>query len=63
MFVINAKVRNLTGKVEVLRKAGELPAVYYGAGKKSTSISISNTEFQKIWHFSSKDKLFERSGR
>ena len=49
MFVINAKVRNLTGKVEVLRKAGELPAVYYGAGKKSTSISISNTEFKKVW--------------
>lgn len=50
MFVINAKARDLKGKLSTLRKGGELPAVYYGAGKKSTPITISNTEFKKVWH-------------
>ena len=49
MFVIKAKVRALGGKLEKLRKAGELPAVFYGAGKKSTPITISNHEFKKVW--------------
>lgn len=49
MFVIQAKKRDLGGKLETLRKGGELPAVFYGAGKKSTPISISNIEFKKIW--------------
>ncbi len=27
-----------------------IPAVFYGSGKETTSIAISNTEFKKIWH-------------
>src|SRR3989344_3116970 len=50
MFAIKAKPRDLGIKLNILRKGGEIPAVFYGAGKNATSISISNTEFQKIWH-------------
>ncbi len=49
MFVINAKPRDKSGKVDTLRKKGEIPAVFYGAGKKNTSISVSTLEFKKIW--------------
>jgi len=32
-----------------LRKAGDLPAVFYGLGNVSTPISVSKIEFKKIW--------------
>lgn len=49
MFVIKAKKRDSGVKLNILRKAGEIPAVFYGAGKESTPISVNNTEFKKIW--------------
>lgn len=49
MFAIKAKKRATGGKLDVLRKSGEIPAVFYGAGKDTTSISIPNIEFKKIW--------------
>ena len=49
MFVIKATKRNPEDKPASLRKEGRIPAVFYGAGKKSTSISIPTTEFKKIW--------------
>ena len=49
MLVLKAKARDIKESLESLRKAGELPAVFYGAGKESTSISISKAEFKKIW--------------
>jgi large subunit ribosomal protein L25 len=50
MFVINAKARDIKESLEKMRKAGELPAVFYGAGKKSTSVTINTIEFKKVWH-------------
>lgn len=49
MFVIQAKKRDEKVGLNTLRKGGELPAVFYGAGKKSTSVTISSREFRKIW--------------
>jgi large subunit ribosomal protein L25 len=49
MFAIKAKKRNESVKLDALRKAGEIPAVFYGAGKKTTSIHLSKIEFKKIW--------------
>ena len=49
MFVIKASKRDLDIKLDVLRKSGKIPAVFYGAGKDATSISISNIEFKKVW--------------
>lgn len=49
MFVIKAIVRDSGAKSDILRKSGRVPAVFYGAGKKATSVSLSNTDFKKIW--------------
>ena len=32
-----------------MRKTGEIPAVFYGAGKSSTSVSVPIVEFKKAW--------------
>ena len=50
MFSIKAKKRDNTIKLDVLRKGGEIPAVFYGAGKENTPISVSNIEFKKVWY-------------
>lgn len=49
MLALKAKVRDIKENLDNLRKAGELPAVFYGMGNVSTSISISKIEFKKIW--------------
>jgi large subunit ribosomal protein L25 len=49
MLALKAKIRDIKEDLEALRKGGELPAVFYGAGKTSTSISVPIVEFKKIW--------------
>lgn len=49
MLALTAKIRDIKENLDKLRKAGELPAVFYGMGNKSTPISISKIEFKKIW--------------
>jgi len=49
MFAIKAKKREAGMKLDALRKSGEIPAIFYGAGKKTTSISVPIVEFKKIW--------------
>ena len=49
MFIIKADKRDSDIKLDVLRKAGRIPAVFYGAGQDTTSISIPNIEFKKVW--------------
>lgn len=50
MFSIKAKKRDEAVDSMELRKKGEIPAVFYGAKNPSTSITISNIDFKKIWH-------------
>lgn len=49
MLALTAKIRDIKENLDKLRKAGELPAVFYGMGNVSTPISISKIEFKKIW--------------
>lgn len=49
MFSIKAKKREEGVKLSSLKQSGEIPAVFYGAGEQSTPISISKTEFKKVW--------------
>jgi large subunit ribosomal protein L25 len=49
MLTLNAKIRDIKESVDAIRKAGELPAVFYGSGVESTSISVSKSEFKKVW--------------
>src|SRR3989344_1514930 len=49
MFAIKAKKRDSGVKVDALRKSGEIPAVFYGLGKDTTSISVGTVPFKKVW--------------
>lgn len=49
MFAIKAQARGAGVKLDTLRKSGEIPAVFYGAGKESTSVSVPIIEFKKVW--------------
>ncbi len=49
MLALTAEIRDKKDSLDVLRKAGGLPAVFYGMGNDSTSISISKIEFKKVW--------------
>jgi len=49
MLNLKAKIRDVDENLEEMRKIGELPAVFYGSNKKTTSISISKIDFKKVW--------------
>lgn len=50
MFTIKATQRGEGVKSDVLKKNGEIPAVYYGKGSsEAVSISVPVVEFKKIW--------------
>jgi large subunit ribosomal protein L25 len=49
MFTIKAQKRKADVKLDILRKGGEIPAVFYGGKKETTPISISIAQFKKIW--------------
>ena len=49
MFVIKAKKRDSSIKLDALRKSGEIPAVFYGLRKETTPITVSTTQFKKVW--------------
>ena len=50
MLTLDAKIRNLKEDLDVMRKGGEIPAVFYGMGMETTHISVSLVEFKKVWH-------------
>lgn len=49
MLTLKAKIRDVNENLEEMRKIGELPAVFYGSGKTTTSISVSKIDFKKVW--------------
>lgn len=49
MLSIKAKLRDAGIKSAAVRQAGEIPAVFYGAGKDTTAISVPVIEFKKVW--------------
>ena len=49
MLAIKAKARDKDIKLGTLRQSGEIPAVFYGAGKDTTPISVPMIDFKKIW--------------
>jgi large subunit ribosomal protein L25 len=49
MLTLTAIARDAKVKPETLRKSGNIPAVFYGPKEKSTPISVSTTEFIKVF--------------
>jgi large subunit ribosomal protein L25 len=49
MLTIQFEARDTNGSIGALKKAGMIPAVFYGPKEKSTPISVKETEFKKVW--------------
>ncbi len=49
MFTLDATKRDTKESLGFLRKEGKMPAVFYGLGNKSTAITLSESEFKKVW--------------
>jgi large subunit ribosomal protein L25 len=49
MILLNYTDRKPSEKPETTRKAGFLPAVFYGKKEKSTPITVSFRDFVKVW--------------
>lgn len=62
MLTINFEKRDKTQKLEALRKAGKLPAVYYGRKEKSTPVTVTAAEFLKVWKKAGESSIIELKG-
>lgn len=49
MISLNIEKRDLKTKLETIREAGKIPAVFYGPKESSTPITVLATEFKKVW--------------
>lgn len=49
MLTLNAQIRDTKVKPETLRSSGQIPAVFYGPKEKTTPISISKSDFIKLY--------------
>lgn len=49
MLALKVEIRNKQTKAEAVRKAGKVPAVFYGKKEASTAISIPQIDFLKVW--------------
>lgn len=62
--MFHLKIRERTGaeKPEVLRKGGWLPAVFYGRKEQSTSIAVSEREFERVWRDAGESSILSLEG-
>jgi large subunit ribosomal protein L25 len=49
MFKLKVEKRDLKESVDVLRKSGVVPAVFYGPKDPSTAIKLTLSDFKKAW--------------
>jgi large subunit ribosomal protein L25 len=49
MFTLKVEKRDLKENVAMLRKSGQMPAVFYGPKDPSTPIKVSLVDFKKAW--------------
>lgn len=52
----------MKGKSATLRKSGKIPAVFYGPKEAATPISLSASEFFKVWRTAGESSVIELSG-
>ena len=57
MLTLKAEIRDKTDKLDRIRKAGRVPAVFYGKKEASTAISIPQIDFLKVWRAAGKSSV------
>lgn len=63
MFKLDVELREKSQKNNKLRKAGQMPAVFYGKKEKSTPIAVSMSKFKKIWKDAGESSVIELTGK
>ena len=63
MLKLNVENRDKMQKSFALRKAGKMPAVFYGKKEKSTPITISTSEFKKVWKEAGESSVIDLVGK
>ena len=48
MITLDAVLRDVKVNPKMIRKQGLIPAVFYGAGQTTTSISVDKIKFRKV---------------
>jgi large subunit ribosomal protein L25 len=48
MITLDAVLRDVKVSPKMIRKQGQIPAVFYGAGQQTTSISVDKIKFRKV---------------
>lgn len=59
MVTLIAKNREINTNLDEVRKAGEIPAVYYGFKQNTTSISVPMKDFMKVWRSAGESSTIE----
>jgi len=62
MLTLEAKKRGVAPKPHILRKQGQIPAVFYGRKEKPTPITISYKDFEKVWRAAGESSVVEIRG-
>lgn len=63
MLKLSVENRDKTQKSVILRKAGKMPAVFYGKKEKSTPIIISKADFKKVWKEAGESSVIDLVGK
>ncbi|MFZ2621416.1 MAG: 50S ribosomal protein L25 [Minisyncoccia bacterium] len=50
MLILEAQKRDKTANLDILRKEGKMPAVFYGKKTTSTPITLLKKDFLKVWN-------------
>ncbi|MEX0917299.1 MAG: 50S ribosomal protein L25 [Candidatus Paceibacterota bacterium] len=64
MLTLNAEKREKVSKVEnrKMREEGKIPAVFYGTTTEATPISISASDFKKVWKEAGESSIIALAG-
>lgn len=49
MITLDAELRDVKVNPKIIRRAGKIPAVFYGNGKESTPIAVDAPRFEKVY--------------
>lgn len=62
MLTLNIEKRDIKANLDDLREMDKMPAVFYGKGVESTSITVSYNAFKKIWREAGTSSLITLKG-
>lgn len=62
MLTLEVKTRNTKETPSAVRRAGLIPAVFYGRKEKSTPISVPQKDFIKVWKVAGESSIITLAG-